>query len=90
MARRYEAVLVDTRYDGPTDDPYYSIRAVATEEVPSDRGQAGSVEVVWKVYAGMSGTYNSKRRALREARDFAKRHGCPVYVQEGRVEETEP
>ena len=80
MRRRHEGVLLQEHHDCAR--PWWSIRALVTDEVPSPRGPRDSVEIVWSCVSGMFDAIYSRRTALRLARDYAKRNGCPLYIQE--------
>jgi len=79
VARRHEGVLLTEHSDIV---PWWSVEALVTEEVPCRNGPEGSVDIVWSRVSGMFGPFYTKRAALREGRDYAKRNGCPFYIQE--------
>lgn len=85
MARRHEGVLLTEHRDSHV--PWWSVEALVTDEVPARNGPAGSVDIVWSRVSGMFGPFYAKRNALREGRAYAKRNGCPFYIQESAKEE---
>lgn len=80
MTRKHEAVLLQEHHDGAC--PWWSIRALVTDEVPCRNGPEGSVDIVWSCVGGMFDYFTNKRAALKAARGYAKRNGCPLFVQE--------